>query len=112
MEPLLNEPGESLAAEKAIRRGTDQDNDHMENGNEKTHGCRHEEPGATRGFHELYQDIECRSAHGNTFTLSIALQGLNLFLAIRTLPCRVARREPLCEDVMEVWLPLPKAERL
>ncbi len=33
-------------------------------------------------------------------------------IPIRTLPCRVARREPLCADVMGLWLRLPKAERL
>ncbi len=33
-------------------------------------------------------------------------------IPIRTLPCRVARREPLCEDVMGLWLRLPKSERL
>jgi len=33
-------------------------------------------------------------------------------IPIRTIPCRVARREALCEDVMGLWLRLPKAERL
>jgi CDP-4-dehydro-6-deoxyglucose reductase, E3 len=56
--------------------------------------------------------IVCQAHARSDVTLEIReIDSLNR-IPIRTLPCRVARREPLCQDVMGLWLRLPKAERL
>ncbi len=54
----------------------------------------------------------CQARPASDLTVEARLIASVADVEIKTLPCRIARLQPLAPDVMQVWLRLPSVERL
>src|ERR1700704_2857709 len=54
----------------------------------------------------------CQARADSDLTVQVRLIASVADVEIKTLPCRIARLQPLAPDVMQLWLRLPAVERL